>query len=98
MVESTLLNEIEWAQHPMDECAGQPIIPASNFASLAFSAGQFTEVVLTEEEILLWLANESMRFSACGANYSGKFGVLRKNPKSGWQYVIDGFTKQEKPE
>lgn len=99
MEELTLLEQIEWAQHPSDACAGQPIIPASNFEELANIAVSYDEVVLTKAEILDVFAYQSKRFSACGANFADptRHAVIRKNPKTGWTYLIDiliGNTKE----
>jgi hypothetical protein len=87
----TLLEVIAWAQHPSDTCADQPIIPAYNFAELATDISTYDEVVLTVEEIEEVFRVQSMRFSACGANNSDpeRYAVLRKNPKTGWNYLRD---------
>jgi len=101
MEELTLLQTIEWSQSPTEECAGQPIIPASEFFELAHDVAAYPEVKLTAEEVESILIDQSKRFSACGANDSNpeRFAVVRKNPKNGWKYLIDIFTgKTEKPE
>ena len=99
MEELTLLSTIEWAQHPSDRCAGQPIIPGTNFEELARDVLGFPEVVLTEAEILAVFNYQTKRFSACGANHADPHvngGVIRKNPKNGWQYLIDILTGNTK--
>lgn len=80
---------IEWAQDPIQECAGQPIIPASNFDSLAVSLANQSDIDKTAEEILDIFREQSKRFTACGANLADRFAVLRKNKENGWQYLID---------
>ena len=98
MGEATLLELIEWAQHPLDTCAGQPVIPAYNFKDIASTAVLYSEVVLSESEILDVFAYQAKRFTACGANHSdtNRFGVVRKNPKTGWSYLIDILTGNTK--
>jgi hypothetical protein len=93
MEELTLLETIEWAQHPFEICAGQPIIQAANFESLSNDLSSFKEVTLTSAEILAVLIEQSKRFTACGGNNAevSRFGVVRKMPKSGWKYLIDIF-------
>lgn len=92
MEEITLLELFEWAQDPTHLCAEQPIIPSSAFEELSLEASAYKEVTKTSEEILELFNEQSKRFSACGANNSEKWGVLRKNPKIGWQYLIDLIT------
>jgi hypothetical protein len=77
------------AQDPMQECAGSPIIPASNFDQLAADVAVYDEVKLTAVEILEIFDYQSKRFVACGGNLNDRFAVLRRNPESGWQYMVD---------
>lgn len=88
-IEITLLETIAWKEDPMQLCAGQPVIPAANFALLAKDAITFKQVKKTEEEIIDILKEQSKRFAACGANFSDRLGVVRKNPDTGWQYIVD---------
>lgn len=92
-LELTILEVIALKQDPMHICAGQPVIPNSNFEALAIELVTFNDVHKTVEEIVELFKEESKRFSACGANNSGRFGVLRKNPKTGWQYIVDLIKK-----
>jgi len=89
----TLIQTIEWSQDPLEICAGQPIIPAINFTELALELILFPEVTMTADEIVAWFKEQSKRFTACGGNNAERYAVLRKNPKSGWQYVIDKITQ-----
>lgn len=100
MDEITLLETIEWAQHPSDTCAGQPVIPAYNFQELSQDVAAFSNVKLTAGEVYVKLIEQSQRFTACGANSADvdRFGLVRKNPKTGWNYLVNIFTgKTEKP-
>ena len=93
----TLLEVVEWAQHPSDVCAGQPVIPYSNFVELSKDVVAYDEVVLTQMEAMDLFTEQTKRFSACGANHADdRFGVLRKNPKTGWQYIVDLLTGNAK--
>lgn len=94
MEELTILETIAWAQDPTNFCAGHPVIPASNFEELALDLIEYSNVTKTQEEIIEILKNQSKRFAACGANHSDRFGVIRKNPESGWQYIVDLITSQ----
>lgn len=85
----SMLQTFEWSEHPMNLCAGSRVIDASEFENLAENLLEFPEVKLDMEALLLLFLHQSMRFSACGANNSERFGVLRKNKKVGWQYLID---------
>jgi hypothetical protein len=101
MEEMTILSTIEWSQHPIEVCAGQPIIPATEFFELSHDLAEFDDIKLTAEEIETILGEQSKRFSACGANNADpkRFACVRKNPKTGWNYLIDIFLgKTEKPE
>jgi hypothetical protein len=89
----TLLETIAWAEDRIYLCAGQPVIPASNFETLSVDLAAYPEVHKTAEDIYNLLREETKRFTACGANHSDRFGVLRKNPKGGWQYIVDLITK-----
>tara|TARA_R110000772_G_scaffold182375_2_gene293633 strand:+ start:3537 stop:3821 length:285 start_codon:yes stop_codon:yes gene_type:complete len=88
-VELTILEMIALKQDPLALCAGQPVIPKANFEDLATELVDFPNVHKTIEEIVELFDEESKRFSACGANNSDRWGVLRKNPKTGWQYIVD---------
>ena len=72
----TLLDYLEWAQDPLQDCAGQPVIPASNFPSLATDISALDEVHKSAEEIeaLFWL--QSKGFTACGANLGDRFAEI----------------------
>ena len=88
-----LIDILMWAEDPLNQCGGQPVIMASSIDTLAQDLAEFPSVIYSEEQINLKLRNETKRFSACGANNSERFGVLRKNPETGWQYIIDLITK-----
>jgi hypothetical protein len=96
MEEMTLILEIGWAQDPTALCADQPIIPAANFEQLSKDVQEYDEVELSEQEAYDLFTEQAKRFSGCGANNSERYGVLRKNPKTGWQYLVDLLIK--KPE
>lgn len=90
----TLQETFDWTQDPTQICANCPVITNANFTDLATQAVEFTEVTKTIEEIEEIFVEQSKRFSACGGNNSERFGVLRKNPKTGWQYLIDLITER----
>lgn len=77
------------AQDSMQDCAGSPIIPASSFDQLSEDLAVYDEVKLTASEILEIFNYQSKRFAACGGNLNDRFAVLRRNPESGWQYMVD---------
>ena len=87
-----ILEAIAWYQDATNLCAGQPIIPAANFNDLIEELVTYPEVTKTAYEMGEILADQTKRFSACGANNSDKWGVIRKNPKTGWQYIVDLIT------
>lgn len=94
MEELTLLETIEWSQDPLEICAGQPVIPVTNFEELALEVQAFKEVTMSSDDILIWFKDQSKRFSGCGGNNAdATWAVLRRNPKTGWQYVIDKITQ-----
>lgn len=78
-----------YAEDPLNFCAGQPTIPASSFERLAEEAADYLAVKKTKEEIIIIFMEQSKRFVACGGNHAERFGILRKNPKTGWNYLID---------
>jgi hypothetical protein len=83
-----ILQILAWSEHPMMECAGARVIMADRFSETAESIAAIPEVDKPKEEIEKILIEQSKRFSACGANNSEKWAVLRKNPKSGWTYIV----------
>lgn len=91
----TLIEVIEWSQDPIQMCAGSPVIPARNFQSLAEQLISFKEITKTSDEIVDIFKLQSKRFAACGANFSDKHGVVRKNPKTGWNYLVTLLTEKE---
>ena len=100
----TLVKVFENHQHPTDTCGREPVIPDANFEDLSeyiyTRLDIYTEVEMSQEEFEDELQFQKKRFSACGANFSDRFGVIRKNPVNGWGYMVDLITKkpQESPE
>lgn len=94
MEELTILDTIAWAQDPLHLCAQCPVIPASNFEELATDLLEYPEVTKTAEEMVEIFTDQSKRFAACGANHSDRLGVIRRNPETGWQYIVDLVTAQ----
>lgn len=88
----TLLQLVESTVDTMRDCAGQAIIPQHNFTRLAELCSGDDDVKLSIEELEELFYNQALRFTACGGNNVRKYGVLRKNPKGGWQYLINLIT------
>lgn len=84
MEELTLMQQLEWAQDPMQFCAGQPVIPAYNFEELAVNVAKFPEVTKTSDEVLALFQEEGKRYTACGANNDDRLMVMRRVPDTGW--------------
>lgn len=93
MEELTLLEQMDWAQNPLLECAGQSVISEPEFQELANNAALYPEVNLTSEEIFSIFMEQAKRFVACGANLGDGYSVLRKNPKNGWAYLVTLLTE-----
>ena len=85
----TVIETIEWAQDPLQDCGGQPIIPEAGFLTLAVNLILHAEVTKPQEELMKIFKAQSLRFTACGANNADGFGVLRRNPESGWAYLLE---------
>lgn len=85
----SITEQIELVEDPTQLCAGQVVIPAAKFEDLATVLAARTDVNKTDAEITAIFLTQAKRFSACGANFSDRFGVLRKNPNSGWNYLRD---------
>ena len=81
-----ILNILAWAEHPLLECAGAKVIMNENFAPTSEKIADLTNVYKTKEEIELLFREQAKRFSACGANNTEKYAVLRKNFQNGWIY------------
>lgn len=86
----------EWAQDPIQTCAESPVILQANYEKLITQLVELPEVVMTAQEIQELFFEQGKRFTACGANNNERFGVLRKNPKTGWKYLIEKVTDTEK--
>lgn len=85
-----ILQVIESYEDSLNACAGSPVILGSSFQELAEMVSAFPEVKNSKEEVLSMYLNQAKRFAACGANFSDeRSGVLRKNPKTGWVYLVD---------
>ena len=93
MKDYTMLDMLQSFEDSIQTCAGQPVIPASSFVDLATELTSYTAVLYNAEAISTMFTDQTKRFAACGGNHSEKFGVLRKNPKTGWQYLVDLITK-----
>ena len=83
---------IEWSEDRTYMCAGSPVVPAAKFTELAIELATYSEVPKTVAEIVDIFKEQSKRFSACGGNDADRFGVIRRNPKSGWKYIVDLVT------
>jgi len=83
----TLTDILNWSQDPIQTCGEQPVILAAEFNALAADVKELSSISLTKDEVLNVFKEQAKRFSACGANNSEKFGVLRKHPVSGWNYL-----------
>ena len=88
----TLAERFDWAQDSIQICANCPVILAAEFDALATAVIAFNEVTLTHAEIIDLFELHAKRFSACGGNNSERYGILRRNPKTGWKYLIDPIT------
>ena len=88
----TLSELFDWSQDSIQLCANCPVILAAEFETLAAAAILYTEVTMTEAEVLDLFKLKAKSFSGCGANNSERYGVLRRNPKTGWKYLIDPIT------
>lgn len=88
----SLQETILWSEDHTYMCAGSPVVPAANFTELAIELAVYPEVTKTVSEIVHIFKEQSKRFSACGGNDADRFGVIRRNPKSGWQYIEDLIT------
>jgi hypothetical protein len=88
-----ILNILAWAEHPLLECAGSKVIMAEEFSPTATQIADLSIVDKTAKEINDIFLMQSKRFSACGANNSEKYGVLRKNPQIGWNYIVELILK-----
>jgi len=94
----TILEEFQWAQDPLQLCVGQPIIPQYNFPILADKLLEYNSVIMSKAQLVIYFTEQSLRFSACGANSSSKFGVLRRNPKTGWQWLVYYVSDKKDPQ
>ena len=92
MSELTINEIFLYAEDSLNLCAGQPVILSSSFESLSIHLSIQDGVTKTAQEIVTIFQEQSKRFSACGANNSDKFGVLRKNPETGWNYLVELIT------
>jgi len=88
MDELTIEEHIIWHQDPLQQCAGEPIIPQYNFEPLAKVLVGVEEVTKTVEDLILLFFEEAKRYSACGANLNATYAVIRR-PPSGWGKLID---------
>ncbi|KKK85473.1 hypothetical protein LCGC14_2772930 [marine sediment metagenome] len=88
----TIEEEFLWSEDTKLFCAGQAIIPAYKWTELTERLPELDEVTKTSAEILTIFEEQAKRFVACGANFGERFGVLRKNKKTGWKYLIDLVT------
>jgi hypothetical protein len=78
---------------PIRICVGCLVIPSHNFQTLVETLIDNNLITVTTEEGIQILTTTSLRFSACGANHSEKYGVLRKNKKTGWKYIEEALKK-----
>lgn len=82
----------EWYVNPLELCSGHAVIGNPNFLPLAEALKEEDSALpATVEEIVEIFTEQSKRFSACGANNSDKYGVLRKSSTTGWQYLLDAI-------
>ena len=91
MEDLTIIEQLEWAQDPLASCGGQPVIIFPKFAELSNTLSLYKDYTkLTPSEIYQILTDQTKRFSACGGNFGvDRTSMIRKNPESGWQYILD---------
>jgi len=97
MEESLSIHEVlEWSQDPLRTCGGAPVILKQEFQRLAEVLSNYPEVTMTVEEMLFLFTEQSKRFVGCGGNFGGsdRSSLLRKNPATGWKYIIDIITEE----
>ena len=92
MEELTIEELFEWAQGPLQVCAGQPIIAQHKFEGFALSLQNYPEVKLDAVALEAYFTEKAKKYTACGANNNERFGVLRKNPDAGWSKIIADIT------
>lgn len=90
----TILELFDSYINPRNLCAGANVIEAAVWEELANDLVDRDEVTQTKEEIMIIFMEQSKRFVACGGNLAERFAVLRKNPESGWTYLIDMVTEK----
>ena len=76
-------------------CAGNPVIPYSNFTKLATMIEENVVVGLSAASIEEVLRDVAKNYTACGANFGEKQGVLGKSALSGWKRVEAAIKKAQ---
>ena len=95
-IEFRLEDRFQWAQDPLQCCAGLPIIPQYNFRPLAEAIEPYPDVLYTVDEIVEIFFEIAKKYTACGANHNDKYAVMRKGNASGWKKAIDAVTTKIK--
>ena len=90
-----LTDIFNWRQSPLMTCAGCPVILGTEFPNLAIDVAELPYITLASNEIEVFFWQQSKRFSACGANSGDDYAVLRKNPNTGWNYLVDKLVRND---
>ena len=85
-----LLKVITSYENPRLLCAGAKVIEEALFEELAVELVN-VEPLLDLSSVITLFKEQAKRFTACGGNSPGSYGVLRKNPSSGWSYIINAI-------